>query len=341
MLANDAMSDERRRLTDIAYGFMASKALFTALEHDLFTELADEPSTCAELSARIKVAPNRLQTLLHALTGLGLTVLDRGRYRNGPAAQRWLVRGSPDAYGDYFRLQVGRQIYPALVDLDAGMAGTGSAFDTLAGLLSDADQARTFITAQHVASVRPARALARWLPIREARSLFDVGGGSGAFTIALLERNPMLRATVLDLPAVVDVARDYLDEAGVDERVDLVAGNALGGAWPGDQDVVLMSYLLSALSDADVHSVLQRACASLRPGGLLVLHDFMLEDSGPGPVFAALWFLQYVAYQPDGLSFSAADLRDRLRDHGFLPTISEVLIPGITKVVLARKEPVQ
>ena len=200
---------------------------------------------------------------------------------------------------------------------------------------------RALFAPQHVASLRPARALARRLPIRDARSLFDVGGGSGAFTIALLERNPMLRATLLDLPAVVDVARDYLAEAGVADRVDLVAGDALGCAWPGDQDVVLMSYLISGLGDADVHTVLERAHASLRPGGLLVLHDFMLQNSGPGPAFAALWFLQYVAYQPDGVSFSAADLRDRLRDHGFLPTISEVLIPGITTVVLARKEAVR
>jgi 2-hydroxy-4-(methylsulfanyl)butanoate S-methyltransferase len=259
MLANQATADERSRLTDIAYGFMASKALFAALEQDLFSELASGPCTCAELSALTGTAPNRLQTLLHALTGLGLTLMDRGRYRNGPATQRCLVRGSPDAYGDYFGRQMGRQIYLALVHLDSGMAGKGGAFDTLAGLLSDGDEARTFIVAQHVASLRPGRSLARRLPIRDARSLLDVGGDSGAFTIALLERNPMLRATLLDLPAVIDVARDYLAEAGVAERVDFMAGDALGCAWLGDQDVVLMSCLLSALGEAQVDTVLEQA----------------------------------------------------------------------------------
>jgi SAM-dependent methyltransferase len=337
MLENPTATVERRRLTDIAYGFMASKALFAALELDLFTDLADGPLTCPELAVRNAMAPNRLQTLLHALTGLGLTVLDGGAYSNAPAAGRWLVRGAPDAYGDYFRLQVARQIYPALLDLDAGMAGTGRPFDTLTDLLGDAGEARTFTAGQHVASLGPAQKLARRLPIRDARSMLDVGGGSGAFTIALLERNPMLRATLLDLPAVVDIARDYLAEAGVTERVGLVAGDALGCAWPGDQDVVLMSYLLSALGAADVDTVLERAYASLRPGGLLVLHDFMLDDDGRGPANAGLWFLQYVAYRSDGVSFSAADLRGRLRGHGFLPTTTEVLIPGLTKVVLGRK----
>ncbi len=71
----------RRDLSDIAYGFMASKALFAALELDLFTHLADGPRTPAELSAATGVDPNRLQTLLHALAGLGLVVADAAGVR--------------------------------------------------------------------------------------------------------------------------------------------------------------------------------------------------------------------------------------------------------------------
>jgi SAM-dependent methyltransferase len=337
MLGTPAPASERQHLWDIAYGFMASKALFAALELDLFTDLAEGPRSCAELSASTGMAGNRLQTLLHALTGLGLTVVDHGRYTNAPATQRWLVHGAAEDVGDYFRLQVARQIYPALLHLDVGIAGTGAAFDTLRGLLSEPAEARTFIAAQHVGSLGAARVLAGRLPVRGARRLLDVGGGSGAFSIALCERNPGLRSTLLDLPEVVVLAREYCGQAGVGARVDVVAGDAVTCAWPGEQDVVLMSYLLSALGNADVDVVLARAWHSLRPGGLLVLHDFMLDDLGPGPALAALWFLQYVAYRSDGASFSAADLRGRLRRNGFLPTTTEVLIPGTTKVVLARK----
>jgi 2-hydroxy-4-(methylsulfanyl)butanoate S-methyltransferase len=293
MLGTSAPAGEHHQLWDIAYGFMASKALFAALELDLFTDLAGGPRTCAELSARTGIAGNRLQTLLHALTGLGLTVVDRGRYTNAPAAQRWLVHGAPDGYGDYFRLQVARQIYPALLHLDAGIAGTGAAFDTRGGLLSEPDEARTLIAAQHVGSLGAARVLAGRLPIRDARRLLDVGGSSGAFSIALCERNPALRCTLLDLPAVVDLASGYCREAGLGSRVDVVAADAVACGWPGEQDVVLMSYLLSALGDDEIDVVLEKAWDSLRPGGLLVLHDFMLADRGAqsglrGPVVPAV-----------------------------------------------------
>ena len=341
----------RSDISAIAYGFMASKALFAALEIGVFTVLADGPLAPVDLADRTGVVVGRLRTLLHALAGLGLVVRDGDTFGNAPAADRYLVGGRPDDFGDYFRLQLGRQIYPALLHLDAGIAGTGRAFETMSALLSAPDSAHTFTTAQHIGSLAAARVLAdRVLPDRlpagspgtGAIRLLDVGGGSGAFSIALCRRFPTLRATVLDLPPVVEVARDYRDEAAMQDRIGLVGGDAVGTRWPAGQHVVLMSYLLSALGDgepdSDVEAVLAKAHDCLEPGGLLVVHDFMLDDAGPGPAAAALWFLQYLAYQPDATSFSAAELSGRLCRAGFAPQPATALIPGVTTVILANKE---
>jgi ubiquinone/menaquinone biosynthesis C-methylase UbiE len=328
---------DRRRLSDIAYGFMASKALFAALEVDLFGQLADGAPTCAELAERTGLAPHRMRTLLGALAALGLVVVERDRYTNAPASARWLVRGAPGDVGSYFRLQVARQIYPALLDLDAGLAGADALPDAPGGRSATLGAARAFTEGQHAGSLGPARRLAGRLPLHGARRLLDVGGGSGAFSIALCERNPELRASVLDRPAVLDVARSHCDDAGLGRRIDLVPADAVHDAWPPGQDVVLLSYLLSALPDADIGTVLARAHAALVAGGLLVVHDFMLDDGGPGPTLAALWFLQYLAYRPDCVSFTAGGLRERIRAAGFRPTTTESLIPGVTTVVLARK----
>jgi 2-hydroxy-4-(methylsulfanyl)butanoate S-methyltransferase len=328
---------DRHALSAVAYGFIASKALFAALEVDLFSRLAEDARTVAELAARTGVAEHRMRTLVRALTALGLVVGRDGSLANAPASARHLVRGRGAELGEYFRLQIGRQIYPALLHLDAGLAGVGGAFDTLAGLLADPEEAHTFTTAQHAGSLAAARVLAERLDLASARSLLDVGGGSGAFSIALCAANPALRATVLDLPAVLPIAADGCAAAGLADRISLLPGDATATRWPGDQDVVLMSYLISALDEDQIDLVLARATASLRPGGLLVLHDFALDDDGVGPPFAALWFLQYLAYHPGGISFSAAELADRLRAHGFTDVSADVLIPEITKVIISRK----
>lgn len=326
---------DRRGLSQLAYGFMASKALFAALGIDVFTRLATGSRTVAELSRATGIPGNRLQTLLHALAGVGLLLVEEDRYANSPAAQGLLVRGAPADLGDYFRLQVAQQIYPALLHLEAGLAGTGEAFDGMTGLLADPVQARTFTAAQHTGSLGAARALAGRLAV--TGEMLDVGGGSGAFSIAFCERDPGLRATVLDLPEVVDIAREYRDGASLGERITLHAADAVHDPWPDGQDVVLMSYLLSALGDDEIDVVLAKAQACLRPGGLLIVHDFMLHDDRPGPAPAALWFLQYLAYRADAVSFSAAVLAERLRGHGFIPTSTEVLIPEITKVILSSR----
>jgi 2-hydroxy-4-(methylsulfanyl)butanoate S-methyltransferase len=326
---------DRVGLTHLAYGFMASKALFAALGIDLFSRLSAGQRTLPELSAATGVAAHRLETLLHALAGVGLVIADAEGHANAPAAERHLVRGAPGDLGDYFRLQVAQQVYPALLHLDAGLAGTGAAFDTWAGLLTDPGEARIFTDAQHTGSLGPARKLADRLALAGPCSVLDVGGGSGAFSYALCTRDPAVRATVLDLPAVVDVAREHRDRAGLTDRVTLLAADAVRDPWPAGQDVVLMSYLLSALGDTEIDVVLAAAHACLRPGGLLVVHDFVLHDDGPGPAPAALWFLQYVASRSDAVSFSGATLARRLRAHGFEPRDPEVLIPEITKVILS------
>src|SRR4029079_18057676 len=88
------------------------------------------------------------------------------------------------------------------------------------------------------------------------------------------------------------------DEAGLTDRIALVPGNATDTEWPVDQDVVLMSYLLSALTADEADPALAAAHRSRRPGGLLVVHDFMLDAAAPGPTAAALWFVQYLAWRP-------------------------------------------
>jgi ubiquinone/menaquinone biosynthesis C-methylase UbiE len=331
------LATRRRDIAGIAYGFMASKTLFAALEIRLFSLLADGPRTGADLARATGVAANRLTTLLRALVALGLLIADDEGFRNAPAAQRHLVRDAPGDIGEYYRLQIGRQIYPALNHLDAGIAGAGVAFAGFTELMGRRDDATTFTVGQHTGSLEVGRRLAGRLPLADATTLLDVGSGSGAFSIAFCERHRGLRATLLDFPQVLDVARDYRDAAGLADRIAFLPGDVTRVDWPRDQDVVLMSYLVSALGADEVDGALAAAHRSLRPGGLLVVHDFMLDDDGTGPTTTALWFLQYLAWRPDAWSFTGAELGERLAAAGFVPTPAAEVVAETTKVVLGRK----
>ena len=104
-----------RDISNLAYGFIGSKVLFSALNARIFELLAEGPRPLADLERETGIAGNRLDTLLTACTSLGLIERGADGYRNAPASQQYLVARSPMYFGDYFRFQIDRQLYPLLV----------------------------------------------------------------------------------------------------------------------------------------------------------------------------------------------------------------------------------
>ncbi|GAC1513722.1 MAG: hypothetical protein NVS1B3_18340 [Candidatus Dormibacteraceae bacterium] len=323
-----------REISHLAYGFIGSKALFAALDLDLFTILSNGSRSRSELATETGVKPNRLASLLAALTAVGLVVRDGDAFANSAAAEQYLVRGGRNFFGDYYRLQIDKQIYPTLEQLGDSLAGRPT--KSIYGLIQDSREAELFSSAQHQGSTGPAILLAREIDLAGRKSLLDIAGGTGAFSIALCRRYPELRATIVDCPSVIPVARRYVEEAGLLGRIELLAGDALEVEWPGGQDVLLMSYLLSAVNETDITVLLSRSLSALTPGGLLIVHDFMLDEDRSGPREAAMWILASVVGGQDTIAFSAEELIARLERRGFRDARSEVLIPQITKVVTAR-----
>ena len=163
------------------------------------------------------------------------------------------------------------------------------------------------------------------------------GGGTGAMTISLCKAYPELHSTIIDFPNVAEIGWKFVSDADLVNRVSYVPGNALECSWPTEQHAILMSYLLSGVPGQNIAELLGWALQSLEPGGLIMIHDFMVESDRRGPPLAALWQMQHMAFTPDAQSLSIAWLRQALMESGFEVTQSEDLIPGMTKLIVARK----
>ncbi len=122
--------------------------------------------------------------------------------------------------------------------LNAGMDGNANdlAFASLAGLTSDPTEADAFTRAQHSGSMGAALILAKKIDLSGNQALLDVGGGSGAFSIAFCQAYPNLRATVLDYPNVIDVATRFVAQANLADRIGFIRSDAQEQSWPGEQD---------------------------------------------------------------------------------------------------------
>jgi 2-hydroxy-4-(methylsulfanyl)butanoate S-methyltransferase len=323
-----------RDISLIGYGFMASRALFAALDADVFGHLAAGPKPLEALARDTGLAAARLRPLLTACVALGLLTRGEAGYANAPASATYLVRSSPAYFGDYFRFQVSRQIYPTLLHLDAALRGERVDFYSQ---LRDPQEARAFTIAQHSGSLGPAHVVAKLVDLAGARRLLDVAGGSGAFSIVLCERTAGLTSTIIDFPSVAAVGRGLVREHGLDARITFVEGDARDVVWPPDNDVVLMSYLLSAVSETATASLLGRAYKALRPGGRLLVHDFMVDDDHTGPPLAALWLLNAITIDADVAALTPAWLTRAVRGAGFDDCQVTPVVPGTTRLLSARR----
>ncbi len=328
-----------RDISRIAYGFMASKALFTAIKLDVFSQLSSGAKTLHELAAETGAAPNRLGILLSACLSLGLLIKDEDRYRNAPASERYLVRNAPACFSDYYQFQIDRQFYRMLERLDAGLSGDSADAGprSYEAWMADREEAEAFTRGQHAGSLGPAYMLAKRVDLSGQETLLDVGGGSGAFSITLCQDNPALKATILDFPNVIDSAERFVAAANLTSRIGCLGGNALDTDWPKEQDVILMSYLVSAVGMDQVPVLIEKAWSALKPGGQLIVHDFMLNDERTGPTLAALWFVPAILINPDCVPLTPSFLTEALGKGGFRNIVLEDLIVEITQLALCEK----
>ena len=333
------LTTEADQISEIAFGFMGSKALFAALELEVFTHLADGPLTAGALAAKANAHEDRMTTLLTALAGLGLVAVTPEGFGNSPAAEAFLVKGAKYDFGDYLRLQVGQQMYPLLDQIEGVMKGDMSEDDvkSYAQWFSDPEEARLYSESQHAGSLGPARQMARSLDLGGARHLLDVGGGTGAFAITLCAANPDLTATIVEFPNVAALGREYVDKAGLSDRVSYVEGNALETAWPEGQDIVLMSYLFSGVPGETHGGLISQAHKVLEPGGQVLIHDFVVDERRTGPKLAALWQLQHTAFTPEARSLDDGWLAETLTDAGFSDVSVAPMIPEMTMLARGRK----
>lgn len=156
-------------------------------------------------------------------------------------------------------------------------------------------------------------------------------------TISLCAAYEKLQATIIDFPNVAEIGWRFISEADLVDRVRYIPGNAIEIQWPGSQDAVLMSYLMSGVPGDDVEGLLMKAFEALAPGGKLMVHDFMVQEDRRGPALAALWQLQHMAFTPEARSLSVGWLTEAGKRVGFDVDAVDNLIPAMTKLVVFSK----
>jgi len=333
---------EDRAIWDIWLSMYRLPAMAVADELGVFAALEAGPATAGETARRLGFNERATAVLFSLLSALGLIVSRGGRHELADVARIYLLPHSPYYWGPLLRTlgvlpQQRAALIRALQSADEVPALSSDRLPSRAWERGQIDwaQAESVTRIMHCHSLPASVGVARSGQLAGIRRLLDIGGGSGCFSIALAQHFPEIQCTVMELPAVCEVARSYIEEGGVSDRVSTVAADMFHDAWPCGYDGVFFSNIFHDWSAETNLLLARRAYDALPGGGRIVLHEMLLDEDGSGQMTTAS-FSVLMMLGTQGRQYTFSDLRQILTTAGFAD-IHATASYGYYSMVIGRK----
>jgi hypothetical protein len=321
----------------LALAHRSSMVLFAASELDVFTAIDQGHRTAAGLAKACGAKAEPMRLLLESCVAEGLLTSSGGEFANTPATSAFLVRSKP-TYGGH-GLKYAEDLYPVWGGL-ASLVRTGKpAIDPDSILGDDKEKTRAFILAMH----ERARGLSAVLPhgadFSGRTRLLDVGGGPGTYSIGLVQQTPGLRSTVLDLPGVLEITKEIVEQNGCADRISLQPGNYLTSAFGSGFDAVLLSGMMHRETGDTCLMLLRKSFDALEPGGLVVVSDVYFDnDEKNSPPFALSFAINMMLTSHEGSAHAKTEMARWLGQAGFVDVaVKDLPPPNPHSLVTGRK----
>lgn len=324
-------------LEDLATGYWFSEALFTAVEMKIFNYLEPEGKNVAEIAAALELDTGGVERFLYALCALGLLSCDGAKYYNTKISGDYLVAGKDLYQGDSILwrkyLSFGWRKLDACIKA-GGRVDYGSPEEDPR---ERSERIKSYINAMdQVARTKVLELMPFFSGLSMEGDILDVGAGSGAVSAGFLELFPAMRAALMDLPEVLDYTRELMFVRGFAEKITYCPANILE-TWPvarGKFDLIILSNIVHAYAEQEIYDILKKSSEVLKPGGIMIIHDFFFEHSPPK---AGLFDLNMFMNTYNGKVFSGGWIREQLES---LKLHSTAMIPlkSDTAVIFASKD---
>jgi hypothetical protein len=329
------------RILQVGLGFWASKALLSAVEMELFTELAKHPDDLETLQARLNLHPRSARDFLDALVSLKFLERHNGRYSNTPSTDFFLDKRKPSYIGGILEMANSR-LYPFWSRLTTALR-TGlpqnetrdGSPNPFAALYAEPARLKQFLKAMTGVSHGANLAIARKFPWSKYRTAVDVGIAQGDLITQVALANLHIEGTGFDLPEVKRVFEEYVDANRISERVKFSPGSFMEEALPA-AEVIMMGHILHDWSLETKRMLVRKAYEALPNGGSLIVYESIIDDDRSENSFGLLMSLNMLIETADGFDYTGADCSGWMKEAGFRETRVEHLI-GPDSMVIGTK----
>lgn len=334
----EALKAEMPVLMEILGGFERSAIVLGAAQLDLFSPLGNGPATAATVAAQTGLPLRGVERLLNACAALGFVVKDGERYRNSPLADAFLVKGKPGYVGGMIKQTADRyaawEKMPEAVRADKPVLPlTGAELFTASAEVLD-----NYVHGLFDMGKGLAQRIVGLIDLSSCNSLLDVAGGSGVYSILFCRQFPQLKATIFELPPILQRTRQIIVREGMTDRVSTREGNYFTDDFGSGFDALLLSNMLQTEGRQTCRMVLKKAFAALNPGGRILVHGIMPNPDRVGPLQPVIFSMFMMLVFPEGEAYPGEEIIGWLHETGFVDGQKLSLPPpAFTSLVVARK----
>ena len=330
---------QRERIMQVGMGFEASKALLSAVELGVFSELAEAGALDAEaLRDRLDLHPRSATDFFDALVALGMLEREDGRYSNTPVTDLFLDRAKPCYIGGMLEMSNAR-LYGFWGSLTEGLRtgapqneAKGGGEDFFGEIYADPERLAQFTRAMSAVSGGAAQAIAAEFPWGDHQSVIDVGCAEGAVPVQIALAHEHITGGGFDLPPVEPIFDAYVARFGLGKRLSFTAGDFFADPLP-EADVLVMGHILHDWDLDEKRLLLQKAHDALPDGGALIVYEALIDDERRNNPFGLLMSLNMLIETPGGFDFTGADCRAWMQETGFRESYVEHLAGPDSMVV--------
>ena len=317
-------------LREAMNGYTYARVILTALDLDIFSVIGRRSWTVQRLARTLGASERGIDILCRNLASLGLLDVEKAQYKNTQLGASALNRKHQEYRGEYLSLlQRHWDEWSHLTEVVR--TGTPRNDDEP---IDENKHRRSFTWAMHHRSRDMAPRIAKAIDLRGVKTLLDVGGGPGTYTLAMLARWPTLHGTVGDRPAALQVARTIARKHPEGKRLSYLPLDFMADDIPGRYDVIFLSNVIHIYGPDENIALLKKIRDALTPGGRVIIQDFFLWDSkGLRPVETNLFAVTMLLYTHTGNTYTARTVKQWMTKAGFralttIPTPEEPLIEG-------------
>jgi acetylserotonin O-methyltransferase len=309
-------------ILDLIEAFRRSKVMFAAVELGVFDSLLDGGMTAESLATKLICQAAPLQTLLESCVCLGLLDINNGRFVLTPASQRYLTTTSPERMTGYISYS-NNVMWKMWAHLEDAVRSGENRWQQTFGLsgpifshfFRTPEAMNEFLWGMHGFGMITSPVIVKALDLSRFKIMCDLGGATGHWVIAACQQYPQLRGIVFDLPHALDLARQTVNQAGLQERIQVLGGDFFEGQLP-QADLYALGRIVHDWSEEKIRQLLKRIYQALPAGGGLLIGEKIIDEDRRGPRWALMQSLNMLICT-EGKERSATEYKTLLREAGF------------------------